>query len=188
MRMTTPAFIISPKRTTCRMGPRKRWPEAYGRGCKLYGVFSTGAQMQKAAAALEAALDRRGLVRDGDNLRLALHSGERHRPERPAGAAAFTAFHCSFSVASSPLPPDIPSFSLSNGLCGESAGGMAPAAGQAERLQRPPVFRRTRPARKEHPHPGRRRHGENPYHDFPGGLYLLFPEGSPPARWPGALS
>ena len=94
--------------------------EAYGRGCKLYGVFSTGAQMQKAAAALEAALDRRGLVRDGDNLRLALHSGERHRPERPAGAAAFTAFHCSFSVASSPLPPDIPSFSLSNGLCGEA--------------------------------------------------------------------
>ena len=89
--------------------------EQYFLGCKLYCVFEDQAELCRLAGALDEALTRRGLRRDGENIALDLEETSRHLPPLSPGAEAFQAFHCEFSLLSAPFDPPVPAFCVVNG-------------------------------------------------------------------------
>lgn len=87
----------------------------YLRGCKLYGVFSDCEQMASAAAAIDAALSRQGLVRKGDQIAIAFEKEGGHTPELTGQDQAFVGFHLAMSVLRQPFDPDAASFVIRSG-------------------------------------------------------------------------
>ena len=69
----------------------------YLSGCKLYCVFSSAKQLSLALSALDAALMKKGIRRNGENLENAFDEEIRHSPEY-SGQGGITGFHFSFSL------------------------------------------------------------------------------------------
>lgn len=87
----------------------------YLRGCKLYGVFSDHGQMASAAAAIDAALSKQGLVRKGDQIAVAFEQETAHTPKLTGQDRAFVGFHLAMSVLRQPFDPDAASFVIRSG-------------------------------------------------------------------------
>lgn len=91
--------------------PIRELAEYYRNGCKVYAVFAEEAALAAAVEAIDGVLDRKKLVRDREDLALALEPGAAHYPRREEVGDSFTAFHCSFHLLRpSEEPPDIPRF------------------------------------------------------------------------------
>lgn len=84
-------------------------------GCKLYCVFSQRAQMLAVLNALDEALMQRGLVRNRDNIEIALDEQKIPVPPVPSVGNMFMGFHCSMSVLNTPFDSDVASFVIRNG-------------------------------------------------------------------------
>lgn len=91
--------------------------EEYISGCKLYCVFSFWQQMELFVHAIDDALLRRGLLRNRDKLEISFDPSKGHSPSLSPQATSFSAFHCSFSVLTSPLPELRESFMIAGGCC-----------------------------------------------------------------------
>lgn len=89
----------------------------YMSGCKLYCVFSFWQQMELFVHAIDDALLRRGLLRNRDRLEISFDLSESHSPSFSPQATSFSAFHCSFSVLTSPLSEFKESFMIAGGCC-----------------------------------------------------------------------
>ena len=70
--------------------------EHYLSGCKLYCVFSSATQLSRALSALDAALTKKGIRRNGENLENAFDGKIRHSPAY-SGQDGIMGFHFSFS-------------------------------------------------------------------------------------------
>ena len=88
----------------------------YTQGCKVYGVLADKRMLQLTAKAVDEALARKGLIRSGGNLELALGESRTHAPALSAEADSFSAFHCVLCIAALPEGKNIPSFCVRNGI------------------------------------------------------------------------
>lgn len=88
----------------------------YLHGCKLYCVFSSKEQMISILTALDAALTKRGLVRNFENIEIAFDEKQAHTPLLESVESVFIGFHCSMSMLSAPLNEKTNSFIIRNGL------------------------------------------------------------------------
>lgn len=86
----------------------------YFEGCKLYCIFTTNEQMLQVVSAIDTELNKRGLVRQRDNIEMCFDNSVAHTPILTTTSLSFMGFHCSFSVVSKPAS-DIPSFCVHNG-------------------------------------------------------------------------
>lgn len=89
----------------------------YFLGCKIYGVFSTIAQLHALAASIDAELSSHGLIRDGENLEYDFENTKAHLPALSECITVFKAFHITLSVASQ--NSGLSSFAISNGCATE---------------------------------------------------------------------
>lgn len=109
-------YYFSPEHADINSSVDEAIPE-YLSGCKLYCVFSLRQQMELFVHAIDDALLRRGLLRNRDKLEITFDASKSHSPSLSPQDTSFSAFHCSFSILTSPLPELKESFMIAGGSC-----------------------------------------------------------------------
>lgn len=89
--------------------------DQYMMGCKLYCVVSKKSQMKAIAETIDAALSKKGLMRNRENVELIFDENNEHTPKLTVTDNSFTCFHCSVSITSTPTSKETPSFVIKNG-------------------------------------------------------------------------
>ncbi len=72
--------------------------EKYGRGCKVYAVFSEREQLHAAVHAIDSVLSGKGLVRSRDDLEFVFTDNVSHYPSVDSIRDSFIAFNCTFNL------------------------------------------------------------------------------------------
>ena len=89
--------------------------DQYMQGCKLYCVFSERAQGTAVLAAIDAALTKRGLIRNRDHVVMNFDGHGVHAPVWDERKDALSGFHFSLNILQHPLDSAVDSFVIRNG-------------------------------------------------------------------------
>ena len=92
----------------------------YFLGCKLYLVLSNSIQLHEVVDALDAELQKRGLVRERDNIKINFDGVEENIPQQNSLSKTFSGFHCTISVLDTPNRVACGSFMIRNGQFSEA--------------------------------------------------------------------